>query len=110
MIVNRQVWGLDVLTLREMRAFPQATGEIAGLWREIGLAAKSVNVEVNKAGLVDILGDTGDINVQGEEVKKMDEYANKQFMGVLQHGISCDGIASEELDEVAGFENEIGRN
>ena len=92
-----------------MRAFPQATGELAGLLRDIGLAAKRVNVEVNKAGLVDILGDTGDINVQGEEVKKMDEFANNQFMGVLRHGISCAGIASEELDDMVAFEDDISR-
>ncbi len=107
MIVNRQVLTLDEFTLKEMRAFPKATGELAGLLRDIGLAAKRVNVEVNKAGLVDILGDTGEINIQGEEVKKLDEYANDQFTGVLQHGISCAGIASEELDDTVSFNNEI---
>ena len=66
-----------------MRDFPKATGELSGLLRDIGLAAKRVNVEVNKAGLVDILGDTGDVNVQGEEVKKLDVFANNQFVGVL---------------------------
>ena len=108
-MVNREILTLDEFTLREMRAFPQATGELAGLLRDIGLAAKRVNVEVNKAGLVDILGDTGDINVQGEEVKKMDEFANDQFMGVLRHGISCAGIASEELDDMVAFEDDISR-
>ncbi|MEO8416068.1 MAG: class 1 fructose-bisphosphatase [Ginsengibacter sp.] len=109
-MVNRQVLTLDEFTIREMRLFPKATGELSGLLRDIGLAGKRVNVEVNKAGLVDILGDTGDTNVQGEEVKKLDEYANKQFMGVLQHGISCAGIASEELDEMVVFDNDISRN
>ena len=107
MTVNRQVLTLDEFTLKEMRAFPQATGELAGLLRDIGLAAKRVNVEVNKAGLVDILGETGDTHVQGEEVKKLDQYANDQFTGVLQHGISCAGIASEELDDTVAFDNEI---
>jgi fructose-1,6-bisphosphatase I len=109
-MINRQVLTLDEFTIREMRAFPKATGELAGLLRDIGLAAKRVNVEVNKAGLVDILGDTGLINVQGEEVKKMDAYANDQFTGVLRHGISCAGIASEELDDIVIFDNEISRN
>ncbi|MEP6926437.1 MAG: class 1 fructose-bisphosphatase [Ginsengibacter sp.] len=108
-MVNRQVLTLDEFTIREMRAFPKATGELAGLLRDIGLAAKRVNVEVNKAGLVDILGDTGDINVQGEEVKKLDEFANDQFTGVLRHGISCAGIASEELDDMVVFEDDISR-
>lgn len=109
-MVNRNVLTLDEFTIREMRAFPKATGELAGLLRDIGLAAKRVNVEVNKAGLVDILGETGDVNVQGEEVKKMDEFANDQFTGVLRHGISCAGIASEELDDVVIFNDEICRN
>ena len=109
-MVNRQVLTLDEFTLKEMRAFPKATGELAGLLRDLGLAAKRVNVEVNKAGLVDILGGTGDVNVQGEEVKKLDEYANEQFTGVLQHGISCAGIASEELDNTVAFDNEISMN
>ncbi len=106
-LINRQVLTLDEFTIREMRAFPQATGELAGLLRDIGLAAKRINVEVNKAGLVDILGDTGQMNVQGEEVKKMDEFANDQMVGVLKHGISCAGIASEELDDFVVFEDEI---
>ncbi|MDE3181939.1 MAG: class 1 fructose-bisphosphatase [Bacteroidota bacterium] len=110
MMVNRNVLTLDEFTLREMKAFPRATGELAGLLRDIGLAAKRINVEVNKAGLVDILGNTGDINVQGEEVKKMDQYANDQLMGVLQHGISCAGIASEELDEMVAFDNRVSMN
>lgn len=109
MMVNREVLTLDEFTIREMRAFPRATGELAGLLRDIGLAAKRVNVEVNKAGLVDILGDTGNINVQGEEVKKMDVFANDQFTAVLRHGISCAGIASEELDDVVVFDDDISR-
>jgi fructose-1,6-bisphosphatase I len=109
-MVNRQVLTLDEFTIREMRAFPKATGELAGLLRDIGLASKRVNVEVNKAGLVDILGDTGDVNVQGEMVKKLDDYANSQFTGVLMHGISCAGIASEELNDMVIFNNEISRN
>src|SRR5665213_910884 len=91
-MVNREVLTLDEFTIREMRAFPKATGELAGLLRDIGLAAKRVNVEVNKAGLVDILGDTGNINVQGEEVKKLDEFAN------------------EELDDVVIFNDDISQN
>jgi fructose-1,6-bisphosphatase I len=65
-----------------------------------------VNVEVNKAGLVDILGDAGAVNVQGEDVKKLDVLANNQFVGVLRHGISCAGIGSEELDDIVIFDDE----
>ncbi len=106
MAINRNVLTLDEFTIKEMRAFPQATGELAGLLRDIGLACKRVNVEVNKAGLVDILGDYGTTNVQGEEVKKLDIFANDQLMGVLRHGISCAGIGSEELDDIVVFDDE----
>lgn len=109
-LVNRRVQTLDEFTIQQMRDFPNATGELSGLLRDIGLAAKRVNVEVNKAGLVDILGDYGSVNVQGEEVKKLDVYANDQFMGVLRHGISCAGIGSEELDDIVVFDDEISNN
>lgn len=107
MTVNRKILTLDEFTIKQLRQFPSATGELSSLLRDIGLAAKRVNVEVNKAGLVDILGDAGTVNVQGEDVKKLDIYANNQFMGVLQHGVSCAGIGSEELDDFVVFDDEI---
>lgn len=107
MVINRNIQTLDEFTIQQMRDFPHATGELSGLLRDIGLAAKRVHVEVNKAGLVDILGDAGTTNVQGEEVKKLDVYANNQFMGVLRHGISCAGIGSEELDDIVVFDDEV---
>jgi fructose-1,6-bisphosphatase I len=110
MNVNRKVLTLDEFTLQQLRMFPNATGELSNLLRDIGLAAKRINVEVNKAGLVDILGDAGTVNVQGEDVKKLDVYANDQFMGVLRHGISCAGIGSEELDDSVVFDDDISNN
>ena len=53
MITNRRVQTLDEFTIQQMRDFPHATGELAGLLRDLGLAAKRVNVEENKSGLVD---------------------------------------------------------
>lgn len=108
--INRKVLTLDEFTIQQLRDFPHATGELSGLLRDMGLAAKRVNVEVSKAGLVDILGDAGTINVQGEDVKKLDVFANNQFTGVLQHGISCAGIASEELDDYVAFNDAVSRN
>src|ERR671912_2806893 len=108
--VNRNILTLDEFTIQQLREFPHATGELSGLLRDLGLAAKRVNVEVNKAGLVDILGDAGSINVQGEDVKKLDIFANNQLLGVLQHGISCAGIASEELDDFIAFHDEVSMN
>jgi fructose-1,6-bisphosphatase I len=110
MVPNRRIQTLDEFTIQQLRDFPKATGELSRLLRDIGLAAKRVNVEVNKAGLVDILGDAGEMNVQGEEVKKLDVYANNQFVGVLRHGISCAGIGSEELDDIVIFDDEISNN
>src|SRR6201986_4599791 len=106
-LVNSKGLTLDEFTIQQLREIPNATGELSGLLRDMGLAAKRVNVEVNKAGLVDILGDAGTMNVQGEDVKKLDIYANNQFMGVLKHGISCAGIASEELDDFVAFDDEV---
>jgi len=107
--MNRKVLTLDEFTIQQLRLFPLATGELSGLLRDIGLAAKRVNVEVNKAGLVDILGDAGAINVQGEDVKKLDVFANNQFSGALRNGISCAGIGSEEMDDFIAFDDEVSR-
>ena len=107
MNINRKILTLDEFTLTQLRQFPTATGELSRLLRDLALAAKRVNVEVNKAGLVDILGDAGSINVQGEDVKKLDIFANNQFMGVLKHGISCAGIGSEEMDDFVVFDDEV---
>src|SRR6202000_388910 len=110
MNVNRKVLTLDEFTLQQLRMFPNATGELSNLLRDIGLAAKRINGGVNKGGLVYILCDTGTVNVQGEDVKKLDIYANDQFMGVLRHGISCAGIGSEELDDSVVFDDEISNS
>src|SRR3954452_17965073 len=110
MAINRKIQTLDEFTIQQLRDFPNATGELSGLLRDIGLASKRVNVGVNKAGLVDILGVAGSINVQGEDVKKLDVFANNQFVGVLRHGISCAGIGSEELDDILVFDDEISNN
>ncbi len=107
MAVNRRVSTLDEFTIHAFRNIPNATGELSALLRDIGLAAKRINAEVNKIGLVDMLGETGDVNVQGEDVKKMDVYANNQLIGVLKHGVSCAGVGSEELDDIVVFDDEM---
>jgi len=107
MIINRDILTLEEFRKQELRSLPNATGELSNLLRDIALAAKRVNVEVNKAGLVDILGETGTVNIQGESVQRLDEFANAEFMAVLQRGVSCAGIASEELDESVAFNEEL---
>lgn len=107
MDLHRKVLTLDEFTIRELRNFPAATGELSSLLRDIGLAAKRVNVEVNKAGLVDILGDAGSVNVQGEDVKKLDVFANNQFIRGLRGGINCAGVGSEENEDIVIFDDEL---
>ena len=110
MALTRKILTLDEFTIQQYRTIPNATGELSSLLRDIGLAAKRVNVEVNKAGLADILGYDGTTNVQGEDVMKLDVFANNQFMSVLKHGISCAGCASEEMDDIVVFDDEISNN
>ncbi|MBC7412064.1 MAG: class 1 fructose-bisphosphatase [Bacteroidia bacterium] len=90
--------------------FPYAKGELSRLLRDIGIATKIVHREVNKAGLVDILGDAGSNNIQGEEQKKLDVFANDQFIAALASGGECAAIASEENDEIIHIANSVSKN
>jgi fructose-1,6-bisphosphatase I len=101
---------LDEFTIQQLRMVPGGTGELSRLLRDIGLASKRINVEVNKAGLQDILGDMGVTNVQGEEVKKLDDFANNQLIYVLRNGMSCAGICSEEEEDIHVFDDELSNN
>lgn len=106
MNLKQKVMTLDEFTIQELRNYPGATGQLSGLLRDIGLAAKRVNVEVNKAGIADILGEAGKTNVQGESVKKLDEFANQQFINSLETSIYCCGVASEEEENFIAFTDE----
>ncbi len=90
--------------------FQYAKGELSRLLRDIGIASKIVNREVNKAGLVDIIGDFGATNIQGEDVKKLDVYANEQFINALRSGGECLAIASEENEDLVDIESEVSKN
>ncbi len=79
---------------------PEATGKFTRLLSELIFSAKIIAREVNKAGLVDILGLTGEINVQGEQVRKLDDFANRVLIYRMQRaGLLC-GIASEENADI----------
>jgi len=101
---------LDEFIIQRQEELSFAKGELSRLLRDIGLAAKVVNREVNKAGLVDILGTTGSKNIQGEEVKKLDVFANRRFIAALKLGGECCGIASEEDKDVVVMDDKISRN
>lgn len=82
------------------RRHPEATGELSSLLTDISLAAKIISLEVNKAGLVDILGFTGSTNVQGEKVKKLDVYAHDMLLNAMMHRGQLAVMASEEEEEI----------
>jgi fructose-1,6-bisphosphatase I len=90
--------------------FPHATGELSSLLASIRLAAKVVNREINKAGLVDITGSVGAENIQGEEQQKLDLYANDKFKAALEARDQVCGVASEEEDEAVAFSKELNKN
>lgn len=95
-----QVQTLGQFIIEKQKDFPYSKGELSRLLRDIGIATKIVHREVNKAGLVEILGETGETNVQGEAVKKLDIFANNQFIAALKAGGECCAIASEENEDI----------
>jgi len=101
---------LGQFILEKQADFPYAKGELSRLLRDIGIAAKIVNREVNKAGLADILGEAGTTNIQGEGQKKLDVYANEQFISALKHGGECCIVASEENDKYIPIESEVSKD
>lgn len=91
----QQITVIEHLLLHQKDS-PMATGRFTRLLNELILAAKIISREVNKAGLVDVLGFTGVTNVQGEEVRKLDEFANRVLIHRLERaGVLC-AMASEE--------------
>ena len=96
---------MDEFTIQETRKFPQATGELSALLRDLGLAGKIINKQVRKAGLGDILGAHGATNVQGEEQMKLDVFANETLINILMNSSDCAGIASEENDNHVCYED-----
>ena len=97
--MSHQKQTLGEFIIQNQTSFKYSSGELSSLLNSIRLAAKVVNHEVNKAGLVDIIGAVGDTNVQGEDQQKLDVYANEKFIQTLtKRNIVC-GIASEEEDD-----------
>ena len=82
--------------IEQERMHPEATGELSGILYDIALAAKIITNKVRRAGLIDILGATGMDNVQGEEVQKLDAFANETIIKALDHGGRLCAMASEE--------------
>ncbi len=86
--------------IEQERRFPEATGAFSSVLYEIALAAKIISREVNKAGLIDILGEAGSTNVHGENVRKLDVYADEVIFKSLDHGGHLCCMASEENEDI----------
>lgn len=105
----QKVITLNEFIIHQQAEHPEATGNLSCLLHHIGIAAKKINREVNKAGLVDILGRAGSDNVQGEEQQKLDVYSNDVFMEELQASGECCGVASEENEDTMTFNEGLCR-
>ena len=96
--MSHKIQTLGEFIIENQNSFKYSSGELSRLINSIRLAAKVVNYEVNKAGLVDILGNSGQVNTQGESQQKLDVYANEKFIQMLTNRNIVCGIASEEED------------
>src|SRR5689334_471528 len=99
---------LETFILEGMFGIPGASGNFTSLLNQITLAAKIITARVRRAGLADTLGYTGDTNVQGEHVQKLDVIANDTLIGSLRRRGHCAGVVSEELDEPVFFPDANG--
>ncbi len=98
--MKKGVTNLSRFLLEEQRKYPEATGEFTILLEQIAFAAKIISSEVNKAGLVNILGKSHSTNVHGEEQQKLDIYANRKLVEALDHTGKICAMASEEVDDI----------
>lgn len=108
--MNYKVTTLNQFILEKQSEYVGATGELSGLLHHIAIAAKKVHREVNKAGLADILGRVGSINVQGEEQQKLDMFADRIFLDELKASGQCCGVATEENTDIIIFDEGWCRN
>ncbi|WP_321295715.1 class 1 fructose-bisphosphatase [Marinifilum fragile] len=110
MTEHNNVQTLNQFIIERQSDHPGAKGELSRLLHHVGIAAKIVNRAVNKAGLVDILGEHGDQNVQGEDQQKLDVFADTHFIDALRASGECAAVASEENEDIIIFEDEMSKN
>ena len=96
------------LLLHQKRS-PQATGQFTGLLYDLILSGKSISRRIAKAGLLDILGGTGEVNVQGEDVQKMDSIANRILLYRMERCGALCAMGSEEEAELIRVSKEFPR-
>jgi fructose-1,6-bisphosphatase I len=97
--MEEKIKTLGEFIIDKQSQFQYTSGELSRIINSIRLAAKVVNYKVNKAGLVDITGAAGEVNIQGENQQKLDVYANEIFIQTLKNREIVCGIASEENDD-----------
>jgi fructose-1,6-bisphosphatase I len=98
--MDRSVVTIDRHIIDEERQHPAATGALSNILYDLALAAKLITREVRRAGLVDIIGQAGHVNVHGEEVKKLDDYADDVIFRALDHCGHLCVMASEENEDI----------
>lgn len=97
---------LDRFIKNNQGQFQYATGELSQLLRDLALASKVVNREVNKAGLIDIMGAAGSINLGGDQQQKLDVLANIRFTRALAKGGEVCALVSEEAESFVDLNND----
>jgi fructose-1,6-bisphosphatase I len=90
--------------IEQERKYPEATGQLSDLLADIALACKLISLEVNRAGLIDILGFTGEENIHGEVVKKLDVFAHDTLINAMKLSGHLCAIASEESENFIPIE------
>lgn len=89
--------------LEQERAYPEATGAFTNLLYDIALAAKIISREIRRAGLGNILGEAGTVNVQGEEQMRLDVFANETFIRMNSYTGRVGIMATEELESIVSI-------
>ena len=97
---------LDRFIKNNQEQFQYASGELSQLLRDIALASKVVNREVNKAGLIDIMGAMGSQNTAGDNQQKLDVLANIRFTRALSKGGEACALISEETESYVDLNND----
>lgn len=105
----KQLITLEEYIIQAQNRFPGATGELSQLLRDIGLAAKIISREVNKAGITNLLGVDGSTNVHGESVKKLDVFADQQLISSLDRSMITCMVISEENDGIVRLNSQGGK-
>ena len=105
---------MDVITIHrhimdQQRGHPEASGDLTQLLTTMALATKIISRNVNKAGLLNVLGMTGKMNVQGERVTKLDEFANSVVKNSFQYSGLVAGMASEEEADIIELPRSVPR-